>query len=533
MALCQFAIAGLALWALACMTTILSQPDLYDAISLFSRKVRAQPLWWRLLADVGIAAVTMLPATLFMGLAFPLAGRMFLGDVRKLGARVGAAYLIANLGSICGAVLGAVWLLPLFGTVGGTKAVIAVNLSLGAFLMFFVRATSKSDSKAKTPAFFAIIVRLTPILLVAALFALPSSLRLHGTISEGKVVFARDGDQATVHVIQSANEPSRIEMLIDGCKIGAGDGYRRTWMYRKQVLLAHLPMILDARIRNTLNVGLGSATTLSALASHSELETLDCVEINRAVVDASRLFRESSALSDPRVRLVVEDAVHFLLRQEKRYDLIVSDGKQDPFFSGNAVLLCKEYYEFALNRLTDDGLFVQWIPLAMYSGDFRTNLRTLCDVFENVELFYFPSKSLFMVASPRPVFGRRETDGAGAVAPNVYEELAPYGIDGREALLSRWTAGREQLQQVLGAGPISTWDHLILDYAPFQARPSSHVARRGGNPACVNKRESPGLGEFALRAIVQAAATCSRGVFCRQNEARRRKCGSGGATQPR
>ena len=112
-------------------------------------------------------------------------------------------------------------------------------------------------------------------------------------------------------------------------------------------------MVLDSRVQSTLNVGLGSASTLKILSTYSSVNHLDCVEINPAVVQGSRLFQESSVLDDPRVNLTVNDAVHYLLQSDKKYDLIISDGKQDPFFSGNATLLCKEYYHFAKKKLTD------------------------------------------------------------------------------------------------------------------------------------------------------------------------------------
>ena len=84
---------------------------------------------------------------------------------------------------------------------------------------------------------------------------------------------------------------------------------------------------------------MGSGATLAELAGRPSLSRLDCVEINAAVVRGQRLFPETRVLADPRTRLYVEDAVHFLLRSRERYDLIVSDGKQDPFFAGNALLL--------------------------------------------------------------------------------------------------------------------------------------------------------------------------------------------------
>jgi len=233
--------------------------------------------------------------------------------------------------------------------------------------------------------------------------------------------------------------------------------------------LAHIPMVLDTRIRSTLNVGLGSGTTLQALAAYAELEVLDCVEINQAVVNAVEYFPESAVLEDPRVNLFVEDAVYYLLRPGRDYDLIVSDGKQDPFFSGNAPLLCREFYEYAFNRLTPDGLFVQWNPLSTLHEDMRIVLRSFCQVFPYAEVMCLPPDSVLLVGASKPIFKRPRMSGEQFSEQRCGEDLGIYLIDNPSSLLSCGTASKAQLTEVLGEGPVSTWDHLLLDFTAYKA----------------------------------------------------------------
>ena len=339
---CHAAVAVLAVGAMAAQLLILAAPGLHQHLSIFSGSVRYSPWWWRLTLDAAIATATMLPATILMGLSFPLATRLYLGDVKKLDTRVGGAYLLANIGSIAGAIVAAAVLLPLLGTLGGTKLSAAVNVALAGVILFALPSRPRAAM---------VTAQISVVVLIVAVTLMPASVpfraeNLEGTVS-GHVVFSEEGDLATVQVLENPDDPSQRAMTIDGYKIGWSDGFRGTLFYRKQLLLAHLPMVLDGRIRHTLNVGLGSAATVNALASYPQLETIDCVEISAAVAKASRLFPESGALDDPRVHLEIDDAVNYLLRTERRYDLIVSDGKQDPFYSGNALLLCREFYEFA------------------------------------------------------------------------------------------------------------------------------------------------------------------------------------------
>jgi len=486
----QLAIALLSLTAMAVFVLLLGSESVRQSVSIFSRAVLFKPWWQRLLADAGMAAVVMLPGTIAMGLSYPLATRLYLGDVRHLGARVGGAYLLANLGSIAGAIAGAAVLLPAFGTVGAVKVIMAVNLAAAIAVLAAHRAR---------------IGREIPVLAGAGAFlatlcvVLPSALTLRGEEItdgvEGVQVFAREGDLATVQVLAMPDNPNKRVMSIDGCKIGWNDGFVGETLHRKQVMLGHLPMLLDTRIRRTLNVGLGSACTLRSLATYPQVETLDCVEISAAVVEASRYFEASSVLQDARVRLRVEDAVHDLLRTHSQYDAIISDGKQDPFFSGNATLLCREFYALARDDMSPDGLFVQWIPLGTLSLDFKVILRTFCEAFPCVEVFFLPRDSVFLVGSLAPLAGRPAMTAEEFQTNSAGRELTPYYLESPNAILAHWIGSKAHFLPALAGTPVSTWDRLILDFSVYKA-PASDRAES----ALVNLRFMLAIDSEARRA---------------------------------
>jgi spermidine synthase len=465
LALCQLLIAVLGLACMVCQTLLFKIPEVYDHLSILSHTVRFSTWSARLAIACLVATITMLPATLFMGLSFPLASRLFLGDVRKLGTRIGSAYLLANLGSILGSLLAAVLLLPLFSTIGGTKVVAGVNLVLAGMLLACVRRQAR---RWRVPVVAGVAFSVVMTLVLPASLSRVSDRARQGA---GIVLFSKDGDLATVEVHQDPQDERKKWMTIDGAAIGWSDGFRQTKYYHKQVMLAHLPMVLDTRIRTTLNMGLGSSATLNTLAGYPEVETLDCVEINAPVVEGARLFPESRVFEDPRVNVVVDDAVHFLLRVDRQYDLIISDGKQDPFYSGNAPLLCREFYQYAFDRLTDAGLFIQWFPLGVLHRDLRINLHTLCDVFPYLEVFAFPPDAIMMLGSRQPVFDRPVRSDERFKRELVARDLSVYLIDHPTALLACWAAGKPQVLALVGDEPLCTWDHLQLDYSAYKAHP--------------------------------------------------------------
>jgi spermidine synthase len=280
-----------------------------------------------------------------------------------------------------------------------------------------------------------------------------------------------------VQVMENRVQPSFKGMMIDGIVIGASRGWYFA-IYSKQLLIAHLPMLLDTRIHSALQIGLGSAATLDALATHPTLDRIDCVEINDAVVRGSHLFLESRVFEDPRVRLIVEDALHMLLRSQETYDLVVSDGKQNAEFASNWKLLSHEFYSLALSRLSDQGLFVQWIPIHILHSDFRIILRTAGEVFPVLDVFYDPPTSVILVGGRHPLAGRPHMSQASYQQLRIDSDLRRFLIPGPMDLLRRWIAGREQVLQSAGEGPLNTWDRAPLEFAPYQAS-AEDLARAG------------------------------------------------------
>ena len=403
----------------------------------------------------------MLPATLLMGLSFPLASRLFLGDVRLLGRRVGSAYLLSNLGSIAGAILAATWLLPALGTVGGTRLVMGINVLLACAIL----------ARVKTPLRQRLAPAVASLLLLAVLVrAFPDRLLFYGphALPGVELVFEEEHDLGTVQVLEDAARPELKVISIDGNFIGTSAGWQRP-IYSKQLLIAHLPLMLDATATSALQIGLGSASTLEAMAGNRLLRRIDCVEINPAVIRGSLLFEESAVFGNRRVRVLQEDAIHFLVRRDAIYDVIVSDGKQNPDFSGNSKLLSREFYELARSSLGEDGIFTQWISLGLLGSDFRTVLRTIADVFPELMVFFEPPGAVILVASAAPIEGRARMGDRAFRKSRAARDLTRIEIAGEADLLRRWVADRAAILEAAGPGPVNTWDHAPLEFAPYRA----------------------------------------------------------------
>jgi spermidine synthase len=437
---------------------ILSTPALREHLSVFGGEVHAYAWWLRLVLAAGVASLILLPAVLCMGLSFPLASRLYLGSVERIGARIGGAVLLANLGSILGSVGAALVILPMLGTVDGTRAVCLLNLLLG------VAVLAALDEPIGRRA--ALAVGAGALVLLLGLEQQPR-LGFVGGGPGGELVFEEEGELSTVQVwVDPAHEEHRA-MAIDGTVIGVSAGWYAP-LYAKQRLLAHLPMVLDPGIRRTLNVGLGSGSTVEALAIHADVSSLHAVEINGGVLRGAHFFEEAAVFDDPRVEIHIEDAFYHLLRAREPYDLVIGDGKQNDDFSGNARVLSLEFYERSFSRLSPRGLFVQWLPLDTKASDLRIVVRTFVTVFPEVELFFQFPGSVMLVGSRMPIGSRVRMSEAQLQTSGALADLSRIGIETRASLLALWMASREDLAAVIGPGPINDWNSMPIEWSAYR-----------------------------------------------------------------
>ncbi len=457
--MCQLAIALLAMGAVGLEALLLNQGWFAEHVSIYSLRVQSVSWPSRLFLAGIVSIVLLLPPTVAMGLSFPLASRLYVEDVRRLGRGVGTAYLLANIGSVTGVIAGSVFLLPAFGTAGATKLVAGLNLVLGLAVVLHLGHWSLRR-------FFAVALPFAGVVILG--LALPSQIPFRGELRDGdsyEQLFLKEGDVATVEVVHHLRD-DYLAITIDGYLIGGGRtdnslGY-------KQKLLAHFPMLLVPDARRTLNIGLGSGTTLAILADYPDLELLDCVEIVPEVLSAARFFDEFAALNDPRVAIHVDDAVHFLLTTDTVYDIIIADGKQNPKFSGNAAILSEEFHRYCLDRLAADGVLIEWLSYASHPRAFRATVRSFCDVFPEVAAYHFVPDLIVLIGSKQPVGADPSAWPSRFAIGAAREDMAGFYVEHPMFLLASRVSDGPRLKSVVKNAEKNTWDHPVLEFINYK-----------------------------------------------------------------
>ncbi len=122
-------------------------------------------------------------------------------------------------------------------------------------------------------------------------------------------------------------------------------------------MLAHVPMFAHGNVKNVLIIGGGDGGILREVLKHSSVEKVTMVEIDQAVVDMGIQYfpnHSAGAFDDPRFNLVIQDGVDFILNNEEKFDVIISDST-DPEGPGE-VLFTSRFYQGCKNSLTENGI---------------------------------------------------------------------------------------------------------------------------------------------------------------------------------
>jgi spermidine synthase len=105
--------------------------------------------------------------------------------------------------------------------------------------------------------------------------------------------------------------------------------------------------------------------TAGSFVLHPGIKRIVICEIEPLIPPAARdYFGEENygVIKDPRVKVVIDDARHYIATTTETFDIITSDPIH-PWVKGAASLYSKEYFELCKKRLNPGGVVTQWVPL--------------------------------------------------------------------------------------------------------------------------------------------------------------------------
>ncbi len=203
-------------------------------------------------------------------------------------------------------------------------------------------------------------------------------------IEKGEVLFSDKSEFQTVEIFKSRAFGNIL--TLDGLMMTTE---RDEHFYHE--MISHIPMMAHSNPKTVLVIGGGDGGTVREVLKHPSVESVELCEIDGMVIDASIKFLPTIAcgLSDPKVKIFVEDAIEYIKDKKNCYDIILIDST-DPMGPGEG-LFTEEFYTNVKEALKSGGIMAAQSesPFAN-TNEMKKMYPLLRKVFKNVAPYVGP-----------------------------------------------------------------------------------------------------------------------------------------------
>jgi len=369
---------GAAAWA--ALAPVLAEPtlELCRALTLDS------PAGFMLAVTAAAIILFGLPVAL-MGCTTPFAIRLLLPEAPTAGGTAGQLYAVSTVGSLLGAFLPVLCLIPVLGS-AGALLILAIALALVA-LIWLLHSGQRRDWA----------LWLLPVVLLAAVPLSQGPLK-----DTAGQIFETESAYNYIEVVE--REGVRYLLLNEGQGVHsvydpAGELTLGTWDYFMIAPYFNSPPFEPEGVNSLALVGLAAGTISKQFTAVYGPLPIDGIEIDPVIVAAGRDY---FAMTEPNLNVIVGDGRYELQRSSKTYDVVGIDAYRLPYIPWH--LTTREFFAEVRAHLLEEGVLV--INVGRTSQDRRlveAMTATLAEVFPSVYVMDVPATfNTILVATVQP-----------------------------------------------------------------------------------------------------------------------------------
>jgi len=155
---------------------------------------------------------------------------------------------------------------------------------------------------------------------------------------------------------------------------------------RLQRMLGHMTHLIPKSPKNILVIGCGAGVTAGAVSIGPRVEHVTIAEIEKLVptsVDEFFAQHNYNVVKNPKVKIHIDDARHFLLTTKEKFDAVTSD-PLDPWVKGAATLYTEEFFNVVKEHLNPGGVVTLFVQLyESNSAAVKSEVATFFKAFPN------------------------------------------------------------------------------------------------------------------------------------------------------
>lgn len=455
---------SIGLSALAAAFMLINLSSIHDQV--FTIKPDTPWWYWNGIRFLEAALVMFLPA-LFMGAAFPIAGKIVVPDLQRIGSKMGLLYFYNTVGGAIGSLLTGFIFVSVIGTSATVAGMVVINLLLGAYFIVYQKRPLSTKSTVgyaiATVIMLLIVVALTP----ARLFTVAYS----HTEKEFQLIDYREGVEGTVTVHEQRRPLQTTKRIdVDGLNVAGTSFMLRTL----QTLQGHIPLMVHPNPQSVLQIGFGTGETSKSALRHP-LEKFHLVEISKNVLELSdHHFRElnEGVMHHPKFEYSIMDGKNYVRYSRDQYDVIMNDANY-AVATSSASLFTREHFENCRQRLRPGGSVSTWMTIDLHPDDFAIVLKTFQSVFPHCALWMAPNcinKQIVLMGSDQPWQIDFQKLNERISLPDIRKNFAAINITSAYDFLDCMLLDFEGIRQISQNAPINSDERPILEFSTRDIR---------------------------------------------------------------
>jgi spermidine synthase len=420
-----------------------------------------------------LACSYMFIPAFFMGVAFPMAGKVHAAYKSFIGRAIGEVLAFNTIGAILGSAVSGFVLIYLFGIERSLQLITLINMGWGLVIILSVRNRKMLvlGASALTLALIALLAlnpdrfRMWDAGFLATYLSTSNAVKrttetFLDKLNVSQVLYYAEGSHA---IVSSIRNRAGVQTFVTNGRPEASNG---SWDMQCQYTLGHLPMLLHKNPRTVFVLGSGSGMTLGATSVHPSVESIILAEIEPKVLGVTRTFEKynHNVLDNQKLRIVFNDGRNYLLTTKEKFDVITADPIH-PWFSGAGYLYTAEYFKLAAERLNPGGIICQWLPIYEMTGEnLKSVVRTLGANFKYV-MVWLTHYDAELIGSNSPIIINEEEMDRRIAEPDILRDLEQVTMGSAKDFLSYFVMGTEGVRTYSRGGTLNTDNNLYLEFS--------------------------------------------------------------------
>jgi spermidine synthase len=359
---CQMLLCGAIGWAAIILTKSLPYWPVNPSIS---QVLGESAPWMNFQLDLVRCFYVVLPGAILWGASFPLALASVAAPGQDPGKLVGGVYAANTVGAIVGSLVASLLLTWTLGSQHTMQVLIIVSAVAALLLLAPIAAGEGGKGKFQLGLTAALILATGGAgLLARGVPPVPGLLVAYGRYSAtwinlSNIIYVGEGLNAFVAVSEMSNG---VRNYHNAGKVQASSEPQDM---RLQRMLGHMTHLIPKSPKNVLVIGCGAGVTAGAVSIGPRVEHVTIAEIEKLVPESvDKLFKEHNynVIQNPKVKVHIDDARHFLLTTKEKFDAVTSD-PLDPWVKGAATLYTEEFFNVVKEHLNPGGVVTLFVQL--------------------------------------------------------------------------------------------------------------------------------------------------------------------------